>query len=455
MSQRQATIGLIAGIVAPKYENHKRKHTPKDIQEDVKRDLGVDINYMKVWRLKERAIKMLRGGPTEGYIKMPSYLYMLDTVYPNSYIRMHKSTDNEFMYLFIALYPFIKGFEHCRPIVVVDGAHLKGAYKGTFVSASTLDGAGCILPLAYGVIDSENDNSWTWFFEHFRGAFGERVNMCVVSDRHESIIKAVSRVYPSVPHYACVWHLWQNVCKYYKKSKNTLSDVFYAMAKAYRQEDFDEIMKKVEDMDHRVKDYLMLAGYEKWARVHAPANRGRMMTSNIAECINSCLVEARELPIIDFLEPVRILFGDWNCRNREKATYTFTTLGRKFQEMLVVNEAKSSRMTVRPSSESLYGVDDNGRRYIVCLIKYYKPSTLISTYEIPIGPLPDEEDWNIPDSVLNEVVLPPKYKRPPGRPKKSRHKNMSEKISSSTNCCGQCGQEGHNRRTYSYFPMKR
>lgn len=118
---------------------------------------------------------------------------------------------------------------------------------------------------------------------------------------------------------------------------------------------------------------------------------------------------------------------------------------------------------MRPSSESLYGVDDNGRRYIVCLIsktcscgrfqldeipcshaiavlrkknitefepycsEYYKPSTLISTYEIPIGPLPDEEDWNIPDSVLNEVVLPPKYKRPPGRPKKSRHKNMSEK----------------------------
>lgn len=34
-SQRQATIGSIAGIVAPKYENNKRKHTPKDIQQDV------------------------------------------------------------------------------------------------------------------------------------------------------------------------------------------------------------------------------------------------------------------------------------------------------------------------------------------------------------------------------------------------------------------------------------
>ncbi|KAG5592388.1 hypothetical protein H5410_042902 [Solanum commersonii] len=34
----------------------KDKHTPKDIQEDVKRELGVDINYMKAWHSKERAI---------------------------------------------------------------------------------------------------------------------------------------------------------------------------------------------------------------------------------------------------------------------------------------------------------------------------------------------------------------------------------------------------------------
>ncbi|XP_055800917.1 uncharacterized protein LOC129870240 [Solanum dulcamara] len=47
----------------------------------------------------------------------------------------------------------------CRFVVVVDGAHLDGPYKGTFVSASTLDGAGCILPLAYGVIDTKNDSS--------------------------------------------------------------------------------------------------------------------------------------------------------------------------------------------------------------------------------------------------------------------------------------------------------
>ncbi|KAH0754137.1 hypothetical protein KY290_024407 [Solanum tuberosum] len=160
----------------------------------------------------------------------------------------------------------MRGFDYCRPVVVVDGAHLGESYKGTFVSASMLGGA------AYGVVDSENDCSWTWFFQQFKSSFGEREQI-------------------------------------FKRSKNVLSDVFYSMAKTYRKEDFEKLMAKVIKIDNRVKMYLEDAGYEKWSRVHATVNRGRMMTSNIAECINGCLVEARQLPMIQFLEEVRVLFG--------------------------------------------------------------------------------------------------------------------------------------------------
>ncbi|XP_070003027.1 uncharacterized protein [Nicotiana sylvestris] len=157
----------------------------------------------------------------------------------------------------------VDGFDHCRPIVVVDGSHLKSYYTGAFVSASMLDGTRHILPLAYGVIDSENDVAWTWFFEQFKITYGDGENMCIISDRYESIIKSVSRV----------------------------------------------LMEKVEKVDIRVKEYLELAEYEKWARLYAPVNRGWTMTSNIAESINAALVSARELPIYDFLEEVRKMFG--------------------------------------------------------------------------------------------------------------------------------------------------
>ncbi|XP_009769526.2 uncharacterized protein [Nicotiana sylvestris] len=328
---------------------------------------------------------------------------------------MVKSPKNEFMYVYISLYAFIKGFDHCRPIVVVDGSHLKSYYTGTFVSASTLDGA-------------ENDAAWTWFFEQFKIVYGYRENMYIVSDRNECIIKSISRVYPDVPHFACIWHLWNN---------------------------------KVEKVDIRVKEYLELAGYEKWARLYAPVNRGWTMTSNIAESINAALVSARELPIYDFLEEVRKMFGRWNCSNRKEATQTHTTLGKKYQEMLTLNEAMSTRITVVPSTAYLHTVNDGGRNYTICLLErkcvcgrfqvdelpcphawavlksmllmpeeycsnYYKPNTVVMTYDVPVYPLPDRNNWNIPAHIAKEVVLPPKWKRPPGRPKKKRDKPLSE-----------------------------
>ncbi|KAH0655594.1 hypothetical protein KY285_030476 [Solanum tuberosum] len=401
---------------------------------------------------------MLRGKPSDGYKKLSRYLYMLNNVYPNSYIRMHKSVEDEFMYMFIALRPLMRGFDYCRQVVTVDGAHVGGAYKGTFLSASTLDGEGCILPLAYGVVDTENDCSWTWFFEQFKNTFGEREKMCVVSDRNESIMKSVRIVFPIVPHYACIWHLWKNVYGNFKRSRNTISDLFYSMAKAYRKEDFDTLMAKVDKVDHRVKEYLEDAGYEKWSRVHSTVNRSRMMTSNIVECINGCLVEARQLSILEFLEEVRILFGSWHCKNREIASYTKDTLGRKFEEILILNASECSKMKVVPSSEFIFSVYEAGRRYIVCLERkectcgrfqldeipcahaivvlkdknvtdmhpycsdYYKPDTLAKTYEVPMVPMPDKEDWSVPSNVVDETVWPPRYKRLAGRPRKRRRK---------------------------------
>ncbi|KAH0677249.1 hypothetical protein KY290_026417 [Solanum tuberosum] len=307
----------------------------------------------------------------------------------------------------------MRGFEFCRPVVVVvDASHLSRSYRGTFVSASTLDRAGCILPLAYGIVDTKNDCSWTWFFQHFKNVFGDREQMCVVSDRNESILKS-------------------------------------------------------------------------WTRSHAIVNRGRMMTSNIAECINGCVVDAQQLPIIDFLEEVRILFGTWNCKNREIASYTKETLGRRFEEILIINASKCVKMKVVAPSEYIFAVYEGAIRYIECLERktcscgrfqhdeipcahaitvlkkknikdvhpycfdYYKHDALTNTYALPIEPMLDKSDWIAPESVLEEVVLPPRYKKMLGRPRKKRKKNPDEKITTNTNCCG---QECHNRRTCTFFP---
>jgi len=52
-------------------------------------------------------------------------------------------------------------------------------------------------------------------------------------------------------------------------------------------------------------------------------------------------------------------------------------------------------------------------------------------------------------------VWPPRYKRMARRPRKRRKKNVDEKITVKIKCCGCCGQEGHNKRTCTFFPKEK
>ncbi|KAM3306190.1 hypothetical protein P3S67_013060 [Capsicum chacoense] len=82
---------------------------------------------------------------------------------------------------------------------------------------------------------------------------------------------------------------------------------------------------------------------------------------------------------------------------------------------------------------------------------YYEKETLVKTYEMPLCPMPNKRDWHVPPEVLEDVVLPPKYKRQLGKLKKERQKKSSEKFSLTSNHYGKCGYEGHNRRTCNFF----
>lgn len=87
--------------------------------------------------------------------------------------------------------------------------------------------------------------------------------------------------------------------------------------------------------------------------------------------------------------------------------------------------------------------------------EFYYPEILRKSYEEEsMFLMPDKKYWIVPQEVMDEVELPSKYKRLPGRPKKNKNKKSSEIMTSSSNYCGRCGYKGHNRRTCNFFPKK-
>ena len=170
--------------------------------------------------------------------------------------------------------------------------------------------------------------------------------MCIVSDRHACIIKAVSTVYDEVPHFACMWHLLQNIMKNFRRSQQRVTELFYSMAKTYTMTEFNQCMTMVEKIDKRIKDYLLNIGYNKWSRVHAEVNRTWMMTSNIAESVNSRTRHAKVLTVLQLLEFMRQLVQKWNNNNRSKATFSGFHLGKKYENILRRNKTASEKLKV-------------------------------------------------------------------------------------------------------------
>lgn len=81
-----------------------------------------------------------------------------------------------------------------RKVIIVDGTSLKGKYGGCLVSVCAQDANFQIFPLAFGIVDSENDDVWEWFFRKLSAFVDDSTETVFISDRHASIYIGLRRV---------------------------------------------------------------------------------------------------------------------------------------------------------------------------------------------------------------------------------------------------------------------
>ena len=81
---------------------------------------------------------------------------------------------------------FLRG---CRPLVGLNGCHLKGKFGGHILSATARDGNDNISPVTLGVVKQENKDFWVWFLQTFANDIGrpDELNLVFISDRQKVI----------------------------------------------------------------------------------------------------------------------------------------------------------------------------------------------------------------------------------------------------------------------------
>nr|XP_010319919.2 uncharacterized protein LOC101244949 [Solanum lycopersicum] len=366
--RRQGITDVVAVLIMDNYIDPSKVYTPKDVADDMLKLHGVLLTYIQAWRAKEKAVKS---------------------------------------------------------IVVVDGVALKCSYGGTMLTASTLDPGGHILPLAYAIVDSENDASWTWFFEQFREAY-ELDKICVLC---QTEMKAYGKDNKF------------NVLKNFNRNTEDLKMLFFSLAKAYTKQQFNTILGRIDQIDTRIRPYLFDIGYSKWSRTYSNCKRTWTMTSNIAESLNNVNRLARRKVISSTVDLHVVAEG------AKKYIVNLNTrmcsCGR-FQHYEIPCDHAVAILRYRKLHESDF------------CSAFYSLKNFKDAYDIPVEPIPCESTWNIPSYISDPKLMPPGPKRAAGRPKLERWKGFTDvKFKKRKSSCSRCHQVGHNRKTCSNYPVQK
>ncbi|XP_050207640.1 uncharacterized protein LOC126657059 [Mercurialis annua] len=403
-------------------------------------EYGLNMGYQQAWRSRAKARESIAGKPIDSYSLLPSLI----------------------------------------PFIVVAGTFLSSCSKGMLLSAVTQDGCGKYFPLAYSIVDSENNQSWEWFFHRMRDCFGTREELCIVSDIHDSISRPIKIAYPEAFHGICIYHLLNNVRGKFRKDSENIRIHFISAAKAYTEEKFRFHMTQLDNIDAGIRKYLTDVGFDKWARTESNHNRYCTMTSNIVESMNPVNKAARSLPVCALLAFLRATIQDWHHKYRTLAKSTTSILTRKADENLKKNYIASLPLKVVPLNDFDHDVHDMAIIYTVNIEKktctcrrfqldgipcihvvavfrflkcdpiqycstYFLNETMTKTYSQTIYSIGIPSSWTVPEFVKEINILPLKEKPKAGRPKKTRYKSYREKLS--TNTCSKCKKNGHNKKT--------
>lgn len=495
IGHHQASVDWIVSFIEERLRDNIN-YKPKDILQDIHKQYGITIPYKQAWRAKERGLAAIYGSSEEGYCLLPSYCEQIKRTNPGSMAEVFTAgADNRFQRLFISFNASIYGFLNgCLPIVSLGRIQLKSKYLGTLLSATSFDADGGLFPIAFGVVDVENDESWMWFLSEFHKALEIHAESMpqltfISDDGQKSIVDAVRRKFPNSVQAFCMHHLSESIGKEFKNSR--LIHLLWKAAYATTTMAFKERMAEIVDVSSEAAKWIQQFPPSRWALGHFEGTRYGHLSSNIEE-FNRWILEARELPIIQVIERIHCkLMAEFEAR-RLKSSSWFSVLAPSAEKHMIEAINHASMYQVLRSDEvefevlsaersdivnigthccscrdwQLYGIPCS--HAVAALIscrkdvyafaeKCFTVASYRQTYAEEINPIPGRIEWRKTGEGIDDetqVVRPPKFRRPPGRPEKKRICVEDLNREKHTVHCSRCNQTGHYKTTCKAEIMK-
>ncbi|GKB54168.1 hypothetical protein Tco_0904921 [Tanacetum coccineum] len=290
-----------------------------------------------------------------------------------------------------------KGFiAGCRPYISLDTCHLKGKFNGVLAAVVSIDGNNSLFPVAYGVLESENTNSWEWFLESLKKAIGTPNGLAISSDMQKGLGAAITQVYPDVEHRECMRHMYSNFKKQFRG--DFFKSNIWGAANTYSITHHNRLLEEISKVSKEAIVYLNEHHNKIWSRSKfGTTSKCDYITNNISESFNSWIGDARFRPVVDLLDSIREMLmnlGEYQVSrssdNRAEAKYK----GKRW-EVLLDQRICSCRVwqvkglpCVHAAAFIAFTRDANWDSYVD---PYFTIDKFKEAYALEISPIPDKD----------------------------------------------------------------
>ncbi|ESQ28935.1 hypothetical protein EUTSA_v10024064mg [Eutrema salsugineum] len=215
-----------------------------------------------------KAIERIFGDWDQSFIFMPKLMSVL-----------HSSNGMlSFRGVFWAFSQFIQGFQHCRPLIIVDTKNLGGRYNMKLMIASGVDAANKYFPLAFAVTKEVTTDSWRWFLTGIREKITQRKGLCLISSPHPDILAVINEPgsqwqEPWAYHRFCLNHLCFQFCSVFPGYDYHMESLVREAGSSSQKEEFDSYMKQIKEKNPEAWKWLDQIPPHQWALSHDSGRR--------------------------------------------------------------------------------------------------------------------------------------------------------------------------------------
>ncbi|KAK4401123.1 hypothetical protein Sango_1218400 [Sesamum angolense] len=434
--------GEVGGWLSKKYEDSFRtdpNRAVKGFRKDVIKDIRCNVSKYQAYRAKRKALNAIDGAADDQFALLWDYAEELR--------------------------------KRCRPIIGVDGCHLKGPHGGVLLTAVSIDPNNNLYPLAYAIVSGETREAWEWFL----GLLKSDLNMVredaytFISDKQKGLIPAFESVFPGSDKRYCVRHLHGNMKTAGFKGL-AYKSALWNVARATTESEFKVRMEEMIKLNEMVVDWLSDKPPVHWSRAFFNTfPKCDILLNNVCESFNSCILEAREKPFLTMLEWIRefIMLRLTENRDRAEKKWSDKKICPKIRKILDKNMDKAADCIPIKSDQYNYEISCyDGASQVLDPEDFVNPCYSVQTfkkvYRYAIMPVNGPKLWaqtgNIPP-------LPPNFGRKAGRPSRARRMEPDEipnkqrrsskrgqkkpiklKRQSFKVKCHYCGGTGHNQK---------